>query len=91
MPLDGHFPDLSPLHGSKEVAKGDLILIRSWLVEKVEEQDHHQADHEPESQILIEGAQFSPHALFPFKSIIFLKIPRDFEELIERLYHSGCF
>jgi hypothetical protein len=58
--LDGDFPHLPLFQGGQKVTEDDLVLGRTGLVEKVEKKDHHQADDQPQGQILIKGAQFPP-------------------------------
>jgi hypothetical protein len=47
MALDGNFFYLSPFYRSQEIAEGYFFLRRPGLAEKVEEEDHHQADDQP--------------------------------------------
>ena len=67
VPLDGDFPHFPPFQGDQKVAEDDLFLGRPGLIEEVEKEDHHQTDDQPQGQILIKRAQFSPPHGYPLQ------------------------
>ncbi len=58
--LDDDRGDLAGFHLGHEIA--EVELFRGWprLVEHVEKQDHHQADDQPEREILVKLVQGKP-------------------------------
>jgi hypothetical protein len=55
--LDGHLGYVALLHRTDELAVGGLGTGPLGLVKHIEKKNHHQADYQPESQILIKWTQ----------------------------------
>ena len=60
VPLNNHRSDFSRVDLSHEVTEVQLFSSCARLVEHVEKQDHHQADNQPEREILVKLVQSKP-------------------------------
>jgi hypothetical protein len=63
--LNGDIADAAAFYHTEKVTVADGGAGPGWLFKDLEEHHHHQADYEPESQVLIKWVQFTiPSMLF---------------------------